>query len=989
MKDIGVNARKQNRLNQIERINRKSQQVFEKYYPNPDIAPERQQFYDKWNKYIDEIANTFGRIGDYRRAFNIGVSNVLKYKKHNGWKVTPPSYIVTHKSPKPLRTLTWMQQAWEGFELYDYWYNEELLKSSVQSKQQAFRNLVLSFIYHSGQSNPDVVYAFQKMLNASTIQLNHWGRYPYLSVNVESNRFNTNVVVRGIKVTQFQCYLHTITLGLLRVWNRLKHQPWDIPNDKEQLITVLTKARNSLTFTQLCRTSVYATENQSHVSLSQALVEYQVSRTKSYGLPSSNLTRLHHPTVFPVTNITYNTNKPSTCIKHPKINKNREQHLDIYQELKNCLYPKNMGQVLTSNTLKQKLESLLMSISGNDQLISICPLISWYRFKLKTCSVSTIRAYHSNLSRKWCYICAQFSLKELSSTELEDVYKQAIDSHTSNKSKKYFAGRLKDLHAFCVEHYSFPKVSSNYLHTDPTQTHTRSGFIDEALFIGLLNAIEATAGLNDADKLCVKSICIISYRCGLRLNELMKLRVKDIEPSNIGWISIRDTHLGTNKTAASLRKVPLFPMLLEHEEEIINRYMHIKLEKNLGKKCPFFSIESDPKLPIKAFQISMFVGDMLKSLSQLDYFVFHHLRHSCISRLQLILEINVPSSLPNQMSAYNEKQTKKIYTILFGRSKMNGYDIISAFAGHESPRMTFEHYFHFSDWIIAQKLNIADYSIPKASMSFLGLLPKRTPKNHRTLVNALPYLVRKLHVEPCVSNIHNGIAPILNPSNDKELISIPICHSALTLHQQGFLNQDICSRLKISEATLDKWINNARSIKALFVNSKNAHYSRHFSALRQNKLVPAELKMPIEIKMQNQYIKELKKHYNVHRIAINDAISYALNHSSISRSGIHFNSPNELTTFIETTHLFIPKSHWRAATQYLNKSVKKADWVIALEGISTFNERTSLGRSKKTQGAVRLELIHPKMRDNKEYKIKQSSPLLMHLFHMFGIMMMT
>lgn len=71
------------------------------------------------------------------------------------------------------------------------------------------------------------------------------------------------------------------------------------------------------------------------------------------------------------------------------------------------------------------------------------------------------------------------------------------------KSQKYFTARLKDLHGFAVEHYNFAQISEQYPHSDPTQTHTRAGFIDEALFLALLNTIEASNDFDDADKLCL------------------------------------------------------------------------------------------------------------------------------------------------------------------------------------------------------------------------------------------------------------------------------------------------------------------------------------------------------------------------------------------------------------------------------------------------------------------------------------------------------
>lgn len=988
MTEIGVDARRKKRLNHIERVNQKAQQVFEKYFPNSVIAPKPDVFCKKWSKFIDEITNTFGQIRDYRRAFNIGVNNVLRFQKIHNWNVNPPSYIVTKKSPKPLRTLDWMQNAWKGYEFYQHWYYDELLKSPARSKEQAFRNLVLSFIYHSGQANPDVVDAFQRLIVNSNVKVNHWELSPFISVTIDSVRYNTNVDINGSKVTQFQCYLHPITLGLLRMWRRWQQHSWQAPKDRGALGAILTRNQCSLTFGQLCQTSVYVVENQSDLAMSQALIEYQVGKTRSYGLPTNNLARLILPMVHPLTDIDFSSESDaSNSEANPNKAKTKSQDLELFDKLKACLHPKGALTPMSKVTLKCSLKTLITEIS-HEHAINQRLLVQWYLHKLATCSVGTLKAYHSTLTRKWLYLCEAYQLNELNSEELELIYKHAIDSYTTDKSKKYFAGRLKDLHAFAVEANVLTPISSDYLHTDPTQAHTRAAFVDESLFTGLLNGISSANGLNEADKLCLQSMCIISYRCGLRLVELKKLRIKDVERSNIGWLSIRDNHLGQNKTAASLRKVPLYPMLLEQEAEIINRYDRIKQAQQLRGTFPFFSMGTNAKLPVDTFRVSTLVSELLKPLSQLNYFVFHHLRHSCLSRLQLVLEMDDMSSLPQQISPYDQNQLKKIKMFLFGRSAMNGYDVIAAMAGHESPRMTFEHYFHFSDWIIAQKLKKLGFSLSQNAMSQVGLLPQRVPMEKRLWQYVLPYLMKKLAIKELSANIYNGIVPTLRIENDKEILSLPICYGALELYQQGFIHEDICSRLKITKATLGKWINNAKSIKALSTESAGKQYSRHFSNTRSNKLLPSALKTPIEIKTQNQYMRDLEKHYHHHQKAIDDAIVYALNHTSISRSGIHFNSPFELSQFLKATHLFIPKAHWCAATQYIDSSINKSDWFDALKGIKTYKERKPSGRSKKAQGSVRLELVHPTARANSEPKTKQSSPLLLHLFHMLGIMMM-
>lgn len=62
--------------------------------------------------------------------------------------------------------------------------------------------------------------------------------------------------------------------------------------------------------------------------------------------------------------------------------------------------------------------------------------------------------------------------------------------------------------------------------------------------------------------------------------------------------------------------------------------------------------------------------------------------------------------------------------------------------------------------------------------------------------------------------------------------------------------------------------------------------------------------------------------------------------------------------FINMFQFAIPKSHWRAVKLYINTSIIKDEWEIALKGLTTTEEkRKKTGRSGKA--SIRLELISP------------------------------
>ncbi|WP_305844801.1 hypothetical protein [Photobacterium leiognathi] len=118
-------------------------------------------------------------------------------------------------------------------------------------------------------------------------------------------------------------------------------------------------------------------------------------------------------------------------------------------------------------------------------------------------------------------------------------------------------------------------------------------------------------------------------------------------------------------------------------------------------------------------------------------------------------------------------------------------------------------------------------------------------------------------------------------------------------------------------------------------------------------------------------------------------LEYALKNTSVSKSGIYFNEPLKLNTFIQTFLCIVPKSSWWAITHYHQNSRVASEWEDALKGIRNKHGKTSKS-TRPTQGAVRLEYVSPletNIKNRGRYK-KYSTHTLVYLFHMMGIMML-
>ncbi|MGR5144353.1 tyrosine-type recombinase/integrase [Photobacterium sp. DNB23_23_1] len=996
MVSIGIEARESKRLKTIENVKRHTQQLLDKHFPNPNNRPSPELFEDKWLKLIAELEKTFGTQRDYRLAFNSAIRTVKRYQDQFRWKVSPPSFLVTHKEPTQLRTLPWLKAAWAVHSFYVEWFNNVLLSKKLQNPADIYQSLLMSLIFHSGQCSANIITAFCHELIQGPLKLQHWQDNIFVTLTLEDSKLNTNCYVNDEAKTLYHCYFHPITLGLLRLWLAANKTGWIPPKDSRELYNTLCAgikppAYLPTSLTYFCKAAIYTCETFDGVELSEALVEYRIERTKSYALPPSNISRIIEPKVNQtLNNHFYQFNKDITVEHKNQVTSSKGRTKGMPALIKQCFADENPNEKLSPNRLRDKLEHLDANIELSE---TESVLIHWFIYKTWSCTTSTLRQYNANLTRKWLYIGQKCELSSFSSEDIEQLYKNLVFSHKSAKSQKYFAMRLKDLHGFAVQNYSFPELTSSYFHVDAGQQHTRSGFIDEGLFSALLNNIQQLADLNNAEKICLQSLCILSYRCGLRLNELKKLQLKHIEASSTGWIDIRENRFGDNKTASSLRKVPLFPLLLGHEKQIVSKHLQSKMAARTSMGNLVFTLGQNINQPFDTFLVSNFVGETLKALSGLSYLVFHHLRHSCFSRLHLLLELDDElDAIPN-IVPYNKQQRHKIRHTITGKSLQNGYYAIAIFAGHELPEMTFSHYLHFSDWISATKINQATYPLSQKQAVQIGLSSRQHHRNHKGNAQPkdfLPYLIKKLKIEPIQSIVTDGITPIqVEPCSTGETISIPICYQVLEQVEKGISIQEIAYKYRIEQETVDKWLANAKYIKSLKTNNLNQR-PRHFSNARRHKLLPGKLKSVAENKIVNIAIAKLRNNYPRQKEEITEMLRYALKHTSESKSGIYFNSPDTLNQFIKTFHFMVPKSSWRAITLYHGNSMKRVEWRKALQGLKQRQEKKSSINSKPGIGAVRLELISPDEEKiiEKTGHSKYSSHLLSYLIHMMGIMML-
>ncbi|MFT6925493.1 MAG: integrase [Psychromonas sp.] len=1010
---VGEEARHQKHIKHIEAVKIKSTELLEISFPNPAIPPSESIFLSGWDKFSQSLMDTFGQQKDYRLAFNHAVNLIKKYQQEHNWEYSPPSHLITNKPSAQLRTARWLKGAWALHDSYQQW-EDAYIRDECRDVNFRYQSLLLSLLMDSGHCHIDIIKSFNLLLQSTkTLLLQGFSGHTFVSLELSSDHLNSNDHQDGNPITTYQCYLSLKTQGQLKLWQKLDKSDWQYPSNAKELFAVMVNNFPShknipIAIQAFCSCAAFWYERHCNPNISEALLEYRVGRTHSYSLPTSNLKRLITAAVHPVQSTSFYYFSTNVTVSHKYKNTFKLSGLSLKEnqyisKLKKACSPNENGKKVSSETVNIRLQTLL-SLYNLEPWQQV--FIQWLIHKTHGCSAKTVNQYMLNQIKYWCLMNTKYSLLQLSTVDLEEIYQEQINHHSTTKSQKYYAGRLKELHAFALPFLELPALSDNFFYIDGGKSHTRAGIVDEYLFKALLKHIEQLSDLNNIDRLAIQTICIIGYRCALRMAELYKLKINNLEDSATGWIEIRPNNFGDNKTASGLRKLPLFPLLLEDEHKIVSEYLGYKKSLNLTKASPLLTMGEDIHCPFNMFTLSNYVGKVLRALSGEKHLVFYHLRHSCISRLQLILEHNDPKSLLPNFSPYSQEQTNIIKRLLFKAGLSYGYWEIAAFAGHESPNTTFEHYFHLSDLLADPAYLEQKTSISLKEAQSQGLCSRRQfqalfkEKKKVTQEDCATLLKKSLGIKDIAKEVKQVVIDGISlASQSGETINLNICYLVLEAISGGKRIDTLAYRFRLKQSTIDKWLTNANYLKSLSINSSDKrnnesplnqnkddinNFSRHFSKQRKNALIPGKLKTKDEIKYADRFIKSLRDNYKENAADINEMMIYCLSHTSVNKSGITFNSPLQLATFIETFQFAIPKSHWRAVKLYINTSTIKPEWQNILKGMTTTEEKQGTQSGRSGKGSIRLELISP---SEKQYinsgKIeKYSSHLLIYLMYM-------
>lgn len=932
-----------------------------------------------YNRELENILLIFeglySEIKNLRYAHQYLESNISNKNKKLKLSLALPPQIMKVKRVKPARNSeTFKGEKWAA-ELYRYWnLHLEVNNREAIREDMAIADAAISAVFNGGLCHAYALYAFINKIRCVDTPIYKSGEYCWMDLCWQNDKDPQNATlekVLGLDVartgdeesdalTLRRFYLDPITLGFCHVYLKERkdtHKNRLSPSSCGGLVTRRLRdvskgdCQNLLkNLPSICKVAPAVTEMQPEVELPQLLFSYAKNEVKSASLlPETHARLFAKDFLYPGIIKAHVADGISTDSTKSRSLKPEYRVYDADAFIKNirgALSLKTKGKKNNNKDAVQRLEAM----AGEDLPLHAQILLSWLIYVLDRVKLVSVNRYFSALHRYWLTEADGQDLEGFDAVDFEQLYQGIVNQVSDQKKRAFLAGRLADIHSFCVEKYGFPNMPNFFAQYKAAQ-FIRVGYVNVHEFNCLRASVRIIKGFSERQRRALEVMLILAYRLGLRRGELVKIKVSDIENSDQNWVFIRNNQYGDNKSGSALRKLPIRLLLTDDEHAVFKDYFRSRLPHMESKpNALFFSDGIDVTDPWDPDLLTRVFGNLLAQL-EIENPVFHTLRHSAISNMAVILNGN--ENLVEQLGIYDQEQAKRITKFLYSENpeaNRDRYWVLAGFAGHSTPETTFNTYVHFTDLLLASRLRRSPLIMSRDhGVRLTGLSPAMitrissqesgkdyipTSDLHRKLILKMAPWIEEIRPKP----IEIKSAQRAAKGIDYTFIEIATCYIVLERFQDGESVQELTARFLVDQETIEEWINNAEAIRSL--RTQRGRY-RHFSPERKGNpvigvLIPPPIRDDRVKKQVNDVVDMISKDYAHRKADIHWAIAYYLNHAIATHTGLKFTSVVELERF---TNAFKPL-------------IKKRSWFLELRIPKSFDSRGELSQWKPLVGAV-------------------------------------
>ncbi|WP_410487659.1 tyrosine-type recombinase/integrase [Acinetobacter baumannii] len=566
----------------------------------------------------------------------------------------------------------------------------------------------------------------------------------------------------------------------------------------------------------------------------------------------------------------------------------------------------------------------------------------------------SIYTYFTRIAEPWLTHSLQYlDTEDDLNTTLNKIYEQIItntrlvdeaNQPDLKKSKSQTIYMLKRFHAFQQTVFNAESFDLEFI---ATQSRPRARIIGHLTYQALMSKLDAlftNTNIKENHYKTLKIIYILAYRTGMRINEILGLRVRDIEGLiNLSvWIqpygSKKQGNLHELKTDSAERIVPVYCLLKADEYQLFHSYV---VEQRLLKQKNLYLFRNwNENTKLNRHTVTTPFKMILNELFNYHDYSFHSFRHTAANHLSVLLNSDYTPLVKN-LTDYTEEEYQSIRAeILRNSHGQHHWFIIAHLLGHIDPTETFKSYIHLSYLMAGYKIlqyhpdmnNQLAKKIMGYQPSFKFLNTAKDSDQFNFEKHADHLCQRLLNdqtgwLNSNAEDIQNEIALFNSEFHDyfkyfagtkESKVSFALFYKCLHLleihHDPQHVSQEMCLPIEL----VNYWYENAKHLSNLKSQKNNP---RLFDLNNKNHqsipLKPSKIDTAEELKALVYFFDNIHEVFAKNPGEIKAVLETFLTRVTISHTGIHYrkNKIDELEVFYSKVKTLFPNHFWHLLGQ--------------------------------------------------------------------------
>lgn len=535
---------------------------------------------------------------------------------------------------------------------------------------------------------------------------------------------------------------------------------------------------------------------------------------------------------------------------------------------------------------------------------------------------SSIYSYYTKLAETWLLHSTDFIEESNLNDHLDVIYNRMLNGIGKSKSQKF--ALLKRFHQFqqmLFNAESFPLQIEGQDFSSP-KAEIISAKTFQQMLIQLKGYQSPRYTVHDLEMLSI--VYTIAFRSGMRINEMLGLRIKDVEGVQASSIWIRPYRSKKQenllKTDSAERNLNLQILLTEEEHFKFQRYCTTRRRAYSSNDYLFTLWNSAER--IKPYMVTTPLQKILNAMLPSHCYTFHSLRHSATNNLAMIL--NMDYEFVNAFTDYSYDHYQLLRNdLLRSKTPQDCWYLLSHILGHIDPTETFRSYLHLAYIMAGYQLRKFDPCLDRTVIK--KICPSlKSPRHHQIVLSYYDEQIsRTIKIKSIATpdeyiNTSKIKADLTQAENNifiygtsKSAYQFPLIAKILKALDQSYTLELLAQKYDFPIETLILWQKNILRLKKL----KNRKNRPRFiiDADKSQRILPHIETMEEKIVLE-YFFKQLNQH-SCDDIHILDSLHIFEMKANISHAGLIFNSAEVrlANRFLTGIYSLFPTKYWQIA----------------------------------------------------------------------------